>query len=288
MEKKRILVSGATGQQGGSVVNALLNDGHEVVGITRNVDSTRAKALKNRGVDMISVNFTDHQAAVKAMQGFDVVFALTTPFEEGLEKETQQGITMANAAVEAGVSHFIFNSVSDADRSTGVPHFDSKYEVEKHLATLHLNWTVVGPTYFMDNMMLFNVDGLKEGKLMMAMPGNIELQQVAVEDIGLFVAHVVSAGADMFGKRVNIAGDSITGEQMVEVLTEVIGKEIVYQGFPTDVMREQSEDMALMYEWFISTGYSADMNAMRGHGMKSFRDWAGIQDWSSVQQPATV
>ncbi len=288
MEKKRILVSGATGQQGGSVVNALLGDGHEIVGITRNVDSPKAMALKERGVEMISVNFTDYSAAVEAMKGFDVVFALTTPFEEGLEKEVEQGVTMANAAVEAGVGHFIFNSVSDADQSTGVPHFDSKYEVEKHLKGLNLNWTVVGPTYFMDNMMVFNMDGLKEGKLMMAMPGDIPLQQVAVEDIGEVVAQVVNAGAGMYGQRINIAGDAITGEEMARMLTNAIGREITYQGFPTDVIREQSEDLALMYEWFISTGYSADMDLMRQRGMKSFEAWVNEQDWSDVKQEVTA
>lgn len=78
---------------------------------------------------------------------------------------------MANAAEKAGVGHFIFNSVGDADRSTGIPHFESKYEVEKHIATLNL-YTIVGPSYFMDNLLYFNMDGLKEGKLSIAMPAD--------------------------------------------------------------------------------------------------------------------
>lgn len=279
--KRKVLVSGATGQQGGSVVQALLKDGHHIIGITRNVNSPKAQALKAQGVEMTSVDFTDFDALVKIMQQVDTVFGMTTPFEAGVGAETVQGKTMADAAAKAGVGHFIFNSVGDANRSTGIPHFDSKYEVEKHLATLDLNYTIVGPTYFMDNLAYFNLQALKEeGMLRIAMPADRKLQQIAVEDIGRFVAWVVNERENMFGQRVNIAGDELSGEEAAAALSRVTGKEIRYEGFDPDVIRAQSEDLAIMYEWFISDGYTADMQLAKERGFLSFEEWTKKQDWS--------
>lgn len=280
---KKILVSGATGQQGGAVVQALLKEGHQVVGITRNVDSPKALALKEQGVEMVSVDFTHMDTLVKVMQNVDTVFSMTTPFEAGLEAEIEQGKTMANAAEKAGVGHFIFNSVSDADRSTGIPHFDSKYEVEKHIASLNLNYTIVGPTYFMDNLLLFNMDGLKEGALRMAMPADRKLQQIAVEDIGKYVATVVNERENMFGKRINIAGDDFSGEEAATILSRVTGKEIKYEGFDPNFIREQSEDLALMYEWFNADSYTADLKSLQPYGLSNFEQWASKQDWSALR-----
>jgi len=279
---RKILVSGAMGQQGGAVVKALLKDGHQVIGITRNVASPKATALTEQGVEMVSVDFTNMDALMEVMQNVDTVFSMTTPFEAGLDKEIEQGKTMAKAAEKAGVGHFIFNSVGDADRVTGIPHFDSKYEVEKHIATLNLNYTIVGPAYFMDNLMAFNMDGLKEGVLKMAMPADRKLQQIAVEDIGKFVGIVVNERENMFGKRINISGDELTGDEAAADLSRVTGKDILYEGFSPDFLREQSEDLAIMYDWFISDGYTADLEILKPYGLMGFEEWASKQDWSEL------
>jgi uncharacterized protein YbjT (DUF2867 family) len=281
---KKILVSGATGQQGGAVVKALLKDGHQVVGITRNVESPKAKALAEQGVEMVSVDFTDKDALVEIMKNVDTVFSMTTPFQDGLDKEIEQGKSMATAASEAGVGHFIFNSVADADRATGIPHFDSKYEVEKHIAALKLNYTIVGPTYFMDNMMFFNMDGLKEGVLRVAMPADRKLQQIAVEDIGKFVGVVVNERENMFGKRINIAGDDLSGEEAAAILSKVTGREIRYEGFSPEMVKEHSEDMAIMYDWFNKDGYTANLEDLQQYGLMNFEDWASKQDWTALKE----
>jgi len=283
MEKRKVLVSGATGQQGGSVVLALLNDGHEVVGITRNTESPKAKNLLEQNVEMVSVDFTDSNELINIMKKVDTVFAMTTPFEGGIDHEVQQGISMANAAKEAGIGHFIFNSVGDANQPTGIPHFDSKYEVEKHLETLGMAYTIVAPAYFMDNIFIpFMLEQLKEGLLKMAMPADRKLQQISVEDIGKFVGIVVNEREAMFGDRVNISGDELTGEEVSQILTKAIGKKIQYEGYNPDYLREQSEDMALMYEWFNDKGYTADLNSLKKYGFMSFEDWALKQDWSTI------
>jgi len=283
--KKKILVSGATGQQGGAVVQTLLHDGHQVIGMTRNVESSKAKRLIEQGVEMLTVDFTDKDSLVKIMKNVDTVFAMTTPFEAGLEAEIIQGVTMANAAEEARVGHFIFNSVSDADKETGIPHFDSKYKVEKHLATLDLNYTIIAPVYFMENLLMPHVlDAIKnQGVLKMAMPENVPLQQISVEDIGKFIGLAVNEREKMFGKRMNIAGDELNGDDAAKIISELLGKEIRYEGISPDFLRIQSEDIAIMFDWFIDTGYTADLKWSKVHGLLSFKEWAAKIDSSLLK-----
>jgi uncharacterized protein YbjT (DUF2867 family) len=283
MIQRKILVAGATGNQGGSVARALLSDGHKVLGISRNLNSQKSRDLIALGAEMVSVSFSDQERLIELMTEVDTVFAMTTPFEGGEKAEIEQGKTMVNAAQAAGIGHFIFNSVGDADLSTGIPHFDSKYEVEKHLSSCKPPYTIVGPSYFMDNLFFpFNIESLKEGALKMAMPGDRVLQQISVQDIGRFVAMVVNEREEMFGKRINISGDEISGNEVARILSKVIGREISYEGFSPDYMKEQSEDMALMYQWFIDQGYTAKLSELQEYTFMSFEQWAMQQDWSQI------
>jgi uncharacterized protein YbjT (DUF2867 family) len=122
----------------------------------------------------------------------------------------------------------------------------------------------------------------------MALPAGRSLQQISVADIGAFVATVIERGDTVFGRRFDIAGDELTGEEAADVLSKVTGRDIRYEGFPPDVLRAQSEDMALMFEWFDSTGYAADIKGLRRDfpdvTWHTFAEWARKQDWSVLDQ----
>src|SRR5713101_6015740 len=132
-QKLAVVVTGGTGKQGGAVVKSLLERGHEVRAVTRSTDSAKARELANAGVTLVRASLEDTAALTKALEGATSLFAMTTPFEGGTQAETRQGISAADAAKAAGV-HLVFTSVGSANRQTGVPHFDSKYEVEEHIA----------------------------------------------------------------------------------------------------------------------------------------------------------
>ena len=291
---KLILVTGATGSQGGAVIQALLNQGHQVRGMTRNADSPTAEQLRQQGVKVVAGDFTDQDSLVHAASGVDTIFAMTTPFEEGVEAETAQGIAITNAAKEAGVGHLVYSSVADADKATGIPHFDSKYEVEKHIASSGVPYTIIAPVYFMDNLTApWTVPGLRRGKLTLALPADQPLQQIAVQNIGAFAAAIVERRESVFGHRYDIAGDELSGEESAAILSEVTGRNIQYESFPPDALRAQSEDMALMFEWLNETGYSADIAGLRRDFPEvtwhDFATWVGQQDWSMLDTPeATV
>ena len=117
----------------------------------------------------------------------------------------------------------------------------------------------------------------------MALPAKRSLQQIAVADIGVFVAAVVERGDTVFGHRFDLAGDELTGDQAAAILSKVTGREIRYEGFPPSVLRAQSEDMARIFEWFDSTGYAAKINRLRRDfpevAWQTFEQWARKQDW---------
>ncbi|HEY3963410.1 MAG TPA: NmrA/HSCARG family protein [Planctomycetaceae bacterium] len=288
-QSKLVLVAGATGKQGGAVVEALLTRGHQVRALTRNAASPAADRLRQQGVEIAVGDFTDHESLVRAARGADAVYAMSTPYEQGPAKEIAQGITITDAAKAAGVSHFIYSSVASANRATGISHFDGKYAVEKHLQASGVPYTIVAPVFFMENLLEpWMLSGLRQGKLAMALPTNRALQQIAVADIGAFVATVIERRDAVFGRRFDIAGDELTGEEAAAILSTVTGRQVHHEGFPPDVLRAQSEDLALMFEWFDRTGYAADINSLRREFVDvkwhTFEQWARKQDWSDLDQ----
>src|SRR5437899_4640060 len=226
-KSKLVLVTGATGKQGGAVVEALLTRGHQVRALTRNSASPAANRLREQGGEIAVGDFTDHDSLVRAIRGADAVYAMSTPYEQGAEKEIAQGMTITDAAKASGVAHFIY---------TGISHFDGKYAVEKHLQASGVPYTVVAPVFFVENLLQpWMLSSLRQGKLAMAMPASRSLQQITVADIGAFVAAVIERNDTVFGRRFDIAGDELTGEEAAAILSRVTGREVHYEGFPPDV-----------------------------------------------------
>ncbi len=288
---RNVLVTGATGQQGGAVVRALIARGHRVKAISRRPDSEGAKRLDAAGVEVVAGDLDDATSVVKAASGIDTMFLMGSSYEAGTEAETRQGITVADAAKAAGIGHLIYSSVADADKKTGIPHFDSKYLIEKHIAGLGIPYTISAPVAFMENTVApWAIDGLRQGVYAAALAPARVLQQITIDDIGAFVTALAERREQVFGKRFDIAGDELSGEQQANILSEVLGRPITYRELPIAAIRQQSEDTALMFEWFDRTGYEADIAALRRDfpevGWHSYADWARGFDWSVLGKAA--
>lgn len=290
-KKINILVAGATGQQGGRVARELLQKGHHVRALTRSTDSPRAKSLAQAGAELFTGDLTDKDSLVGALEGVDAVFGVSTPFEIGVDGETQQGINLVDAAKEAGVSHLVFSSVGCADKGTGIPHFDSKYKVEQHLLNSGVPFTIIGPVFFMENWLSpWFLPSLQEGNVALAMPGERSLAQISIEDIGKFAALIFERPGDFLGKRIDIAGDDLSGQKVAKRLGRHVGKEFGYFQIPIEGMREQNEDFALMFDWFEKVGYNVDIATLKTDFPEvtwtSFDDWITRQDWSVLKAPS--
>ncbi len=286
-----VLVTGATGKQGGALARLLLKKGHRVRALTRKPDSPAAQELKRLGAELVTGNLEDCAAIERAAQSADAVFAMSTPFEAGTEVETRQGITVAEAAKAARTRHLVFTSVASADRRTGIPHFESKYKVEQHIQSLGLPYTIIGPVFFMENLLSpWWLPGLQQGQLAMALPASRGLQQVALDDIAGFAALVLECREPFLGQRLDIASDEVTGPQAAEIISRASGRKIEYVELPIAQLRAANEDFAKMFEWFDRVGYRVDIAALRRNypevGWRTFEQWAQAQSWGALKQAA--
>jgi uncharacterized protein YbjT (DUF2867 family) len=283
-QKLTVVVTGSTGKQGGAVARGLLERGHKVRAITRDPNSSQARLLANAGASLVTASLEDTAAIIKALEGATSLFAMTTPFG-GTEAEIRQGVATADAAKAAGV-HLVFTSVGSANRQTGVPHFDSKYEVEKHIAKVSVRATILAPVAFMENL-YFIKDQLAKGIYASALSPTRALAQVAVPDIGAVAVRVLEEPARFIGKRFDFAGDELTGNDAMVILSRVTGRPFSYYQVPLDVVRQRmGEDAVKMYEWFDRVGFAVDRVALRREfpdvAFHDFESWAKKQDWSAL------
>jgi uncharacterized protein YbjT (DUF2867 family) len=275
MTDRPILVLGATGGQGGAVAEALLDRGRPLRAMVRRPDAPSARALADRGVDVVAGSLDDRAALGVAMRGVDAVFALTTPFETGVDAEVAQGHAILVAAVEAQVPHLVFSSVASADQHTGVPHFESKALIENELVSTGLPYTIVGPTYFFDNA-LGGEQRIRAGILDLPLPPDRRLQQLARPDLGAFVAKVFGDPNAYVGQRIELASDAVTPRRMADLLGEVLGRSVRHDQTPLESIR--SPDMLAMWQFLNGPGYRVDVEGLRDRNpdiaWTSFADWA--------------
>ena len=288
-----VLVTGATGKQGGHLARDLIARGHSVRALARNPESPAAAALAELGASIVSGGFQDQGSLERAARGVDAVFAMSTPFGTDEKTETREGINVVRAAAAVGVKHLVYSSVAGADRATGIPHFDSKFEVEKEVRRCGVPFTIVAPVFFMDNFLAdYMVEGLAKGSISMAVPATRRLQQIAVVDIAQFAALVIERRASFLGKRIDIASDELTPTAVAAAITEASGRDIEYTAVSVDSVRQWNDDLARMYEWFDRVGYDADVVGLRSLypevDWHRFTTWAREQDWSAITLPAAT
>ncbi|MFP2933577.1 NmrA/HSCARG family protein [Pyxidicoccus sp. 3LG] len=288
---RSVLVTGATGQQGGAVARQLLQRGHRVTAFVRRVDSPAAQELKSLGAELAVGDFDDVDSIVQAARDVDAMYAMATPFEAGTDTEIRHGMNLADAARLAGIRHYVYSSVAGADRLTGIPHFDSKHRVELHVRRSGLPYTILGPTFFMENLIspMFE-KGLRAGVLAMGLSPMRGLQMVALDDLATFTMRVFEEPERYEEQRIDVASDEVTGQQAAGLLSMVSGHRINYEQLPLEFIRERSEDLAAMYEWLERVGYHADILTLRHEHPEirwhTFEEWARGQDWSALTSPA--
>src|SRR5258706_3308904 len=280
-----VVVTGSTGKQGGAVARGLLERGHEVRAVTRDPNSSQAKSLANAGATLVAASLEDTAAIRKALEGATSFFAMTTPFGGGTAAETRQGVAAADAAKAAGV-HLVFTSVNSANRRTGVPHFDSKYEVEKHIAKIGARATILATAFFMESL-YYGKEQLAKGIYPVALPPTRPLAQISVADIGAVAVRLLEDAGRFAGRRFDLAGDELTGNNVVAILSRITGRPFAYYQVPLDVIRQgMGEDGVKMYEWFDRVGYTVDRAALQREfpdvAFHDFESWAKTQDWNTL------
>lgn len=271
MEKKTILVFGATGQQGGAVIKALLQSDFALRAVTRDPAQAKAQALAAQGVKLVQADYADTESLKRALKGVYGVYSVHN-MTGGLKAEIEQGKLLATLAKEAGVQHFVYSSVGGAERNTGIGHFDSKWQVEEHIRSLHLPHTIIRPVFFMENFSAF--PPFMMFSILRGCLKDRGLQMVAVADIGKWVAQAFSSPEIYLGKAIEIAGDELSYAQIQTAWEKHNGKRQNCIHLPAFIIGWMGE-AGTMFLWFGTHGYEAnikDCNEQVG-GMLNFEEW---------------
>jgi uncharacterized protein YbjT (DUF2867 family) len=273
-DRKIIAVVGATGAQGGGLVHAIVNEpgsGFAARALTRDVHSDKAKALSRLGVEVVAANLDDGESLNRAFAGCDGAFCLTNFWEHfSPERELSQAKAMAQAAKHAGVRHVVWSTLEDTRRwiplsdqrmptlmeKYKVPHFDAKGEADAEFTKLGLPTTFLLTSFYWDNMIFFGMGPKKgpDGQLALTLPmGDKKLPGIAAADIGKCCFGIFKRGSEYIGQTVGIAGEFLTGGEMVAVMTKVLGRTVRYNAIPFDAYRELgfpgADDLGNMFQF---------------------------------------
>lgn len=262
-KNKLILVTGATGHQGGAVLRHLRAQNFPVRALTRDPDQPAARALiQQSGVEVVRGDMDDPASLSRALDGVDGVFSVQD-WQGGAESEIRHGINLAEAAARAVVSHFVYSSVCSADQNTGIPHFDSKSQVEERVRSLGIPFSILRPVFFMENFIGMR-SSLEQGVLATPLKPETRLQMIAVDDIAAFATDAFEHPGKWNGRTLDIAGDEHSMSDTARLLSGAVGRDVNYQQVPWDQFEKQvGHETTVMFRWFEEVGYHIDIAALR-------------------------
>ena len=278
--EKTVLITGATGKQGGATARALAGKGFRLRAMTRNPDGDAAKAIATAtGAEIVQGDLNDAASLRGALKGAWGVFGVQNTWEAGVEGEEEQGKRLASLAREAGVQHYVYTSVGSAHRKTGIPHFENKYRVEDTIRAAGFpSYVIYRPVFFMEN--LTSPWFLNGDTIYAAMRPDLKLQMIAVDDIGKYVARGFTNADKLNRREIDLASDEATMPDVAMALSSGLGRNISFAQIPISEVRKNSDDFATMLEWFDRVGYNVDIPSLeREFGIKGTRlvEWAAGQ-----------
>ena len=270
-KRSPVLVTGATGRQGGAVARHLLQRAIPVRAVSRNPSKPSAQALARGGAEVVPGDLDDGASLRRAMEGVSGIFSVQNWWETGTSREIQQGMNVADAAKDARVPHFVYSSVGGAERGADITHWKTKWAVENHVRQLGLPATILRPVGFMENYYIPAVEkALIGGMLLDSVRPDKPYQLICADDIGAF--------ADVFiGKAIEIAGDELTNPAIAAIFGRVMGRPIKFRRLPLFLTRIMlGKEFHQMFKWFNEAGFQADIPALR-------RDYPEIA-WTSLEE----
>lgn len=255
-----ILVTGATGRQGGAVYRHLRKKGFKLRALVRDPNSNQARQLMGNGQEVFQGSFDDPDSMMRAMDGVYGVFSV----QSYTAREIEQGEAVIEAASRRNVSHFVYSSVGSADEETGIPHFESKIKVEEHLRSSGLPYTIMRPVFFMENWHRRFGESIRNGQLQQPLSPTTSLQMVAVDDIGAFAALAFEHPDKWKNRTFSLAGDELSMQQIADAFARVTAQNVKYVQVSWDQFeRNMGRELTVMYRWFQETGFHFDIEEVR-------------------------
>jgi uncharacterized protein YbjT (DUF2867 family) len=277
---RAVLVTGATGNQGGATARHLLRAGWQVRALVRNPDSVAARTLAKLGAQLVAGDLADRESLDRAAAEVHGVFsAQGLPGPDAVwaaEAEVSMGVNVAEAAAAAGARHLVYASVAGADRDPEPWHWRTKALIEDHIRTLDLPYTILRPVMFMENHASRTPYGITgAAALIRVIPPAAKVQMIAASDIGAFAALAFADPERYVGLSLELAGDEPTGELLAETIGRAIGRAVNRDPLPREVMEAMGIDSARLESAERFGGWQADLPALRElhPGLLNFEGW---------------
>ena len=277
-DNKTIFVTGGTGNQGGAVVRNLADQGFKIVALTRNPASAKGQILKNLNIQVVKGDLNNVDTYREYLKDVYGIFSVQT-FENGVEKEINQGITLATLAKEFDVKHFLYSSVFGAHLNTGVPHIESKSKIENHIKQIGLPFTIIRPTSLFENFLIPQVKkAILKGKLVQPINKNTVLQYVAAEDIGKAVAKIFKHSENYLGRTIPLATEQLSTQEVADKFSTVLNKKIEYEKLPVLIIRLfLGKNLYKMFRWMDEKSFfqkeDVDLTKTEFSNLLSLESW---------------
>ncbi len=259
-DAKKVLVLGATGNVGGATTRELLERGWSVRAVTRNPSSEKALAVAKLGAEVVQGDMEDRASLEAAINGIKRVFSVQNPFISGSEGEVRQGKLVAEVAHRAGIEHLVYSSAGTGEPDTGVPHFQTKVEIEAHMKKLGIPLTVIRPAPFMELLVqkeFYPAVG-PWGAEPKVLGWDTPIPWVAVKDIGIAAANIFENHEKWRGRDVTLFGDVKTFSECRATFVAIDGKKPFRLPLPLWLVRKMAgNELILMWQWMV--GWIAEL-----------------------------
>ena len=270
-----ILVTGATGNQGGATARHLLADGWHVRALVRDATTPAAAALAAAGAELVRGDLDDRASIDAAVRGAYGLYSV----QSANPNEIAQGKTIADAAQAAGVQHLVYSSVGGAESQNsfylerGWGPID-KWQIEEHIRDLDLAATILRPAGFMEDF-TSPARFFQSGSLNVPWHDDLVMQLIAIDDIGAFAALAFANPEGYLGKAMEITGDRLTAPQIADALSTSAGRPVPHTQVPLQALWEHAPQAAKVFTWASERYYDTDLAPLRqAHpGLMDFSTW---------------
>lgn len=279
MPERTIVVTGATGLQGGATARRLLTSGEgwHVRALVRDPRRPAARALAEAGAELVTGDMGDRASLDAAFAGAHGVFSVQPAYDAPHfdPDEVRLGVNVADAAHAAGVRHLVYTSVGGVDRGSGITHWDTKWQIEQHIRALGVPATFLRPVMFMENHASAKYGVTSPTALIRMIAPGARVQLIAVDDIGTFAALAFADPATYLGLALELAGDEVTREELASSITRATGIEVGAAPVPAEVLAAQGIDIDNVQRGGSFGGWQADIPALRKlhPGLMDLRTW---------------
>jgi uncharacterized protein YbjT (DUF2867 family) len=283
-----IVVTGATGLQGGAVSRHLLGEGWRVRGLTRNAASRRAQILAAAGVEVVQGDMDDIATLLPVFAGAYGVYSVQNPVISGPEAEVRQGKHVADAAKLSGVRHLVYGSAGIGRSGTGVPSWETKAQIEAYIRTLDLPVTILRPMAFMELMTEKKfAPAVAVWSLMPALMGPTRnVGWLCTDDLGAIAAKVFAAPQQFVGKELALASDVQSLEQCRLIYREVMGRNPPQVPMPAWLFKRfgfVGQDLTAMWRWLRIEPIALDTEPTRAIHPEAL----SVRAWLSSKKQAS-